>query len=126
MKRKLQSRTVILHPKAKLAVQVWIEVMSKSIEVSPDTYLFKSRKGQNRPISRIQALRILKEAFDSCAMTGKLGTHSMRKTFANNVHEKLDRDLVKTQRALGQKNITTTIRYLSFRDQEIDEAILSL
>ncbi len=126
MKRKLQSRTVILHPKAKLAVQVWIEVMSKSIDVSPDTYLFKSRKGQNRPISRIQALRILKEAFDSCEMTGKLGTHSMRKTFANNVHEKLDRDLVKTQRALGQKNITTTIRYLSFRDEEIDEAILSL
>ncbi len=126
MKRKLLSRTVILHPKAKRAVQVWIEVMSTSIDVSPDTYLFKSRKGQNRPISRIQALRILQEAFDSCAMTGKLGTHSMRKTFANNVHEKLDRDLVKTQRALGQKNITTTIRYLSFRDEEIDEAILSL
>ncbi len=126
MKRKLQSRTVILHPKAKVAVQTWLEVVSKSIVVSPDTYLFKSRKGQNRPISRIQALRILKEAFDSCAMTGKLGTHSMRKTFANNVHEKLDRDLVKTQRALGQKNITTTIRYLSFRDEEIDEAILSL
>ncbi len=126
MKRKLQSRTVILHPKAKLAVQVWLDSMTKSIDVSPEHYLFKSRKGQNRPISRIQALRILKEAFDSCEMTGKLGTHSMRKTFANNVHEKLDRDLVKTQRALGQKNITTTIRYLSFRDAEIDEAILSL
>ena len=126
MKRKLQSRTVILHPKAKVAVQTWLAVMTRSIDVSPDTYLFKSRKGQNRPISRIQALRILQDAFESCAMTGKLGTHSMRKTFANNVHEKLDRDLVKTQRALGQKNITTTIRYLSFRDAEIDEAILSL
>jgi integrase len=126
MKRKLQSRTVILHPKAKLAVQTWLDTMTKAIDVSPETYLFKSRKGQNRPISRIQALRILKEAFDSCEMTGKLGTHSMRKTFANNVHERLDRDLVKTQRALGQKNITTTIRYLSFRDEEIDEAILAL
>jgi site-specific recombinase XerD len=59
-------------------------------------------------------------------LRGKLGTHTMRKTFANNVHERLGRDLVKTQRALGQKNITTTILYLSFRDDEITQAILAL
>ena len=126
MKRKLKSRTVILHPQAKAALQAWLDVMPRFTAVTPETYVFKSRKGPNRPISRHQALRLLKEAFGSCEMTGRLGTHSMRKTFANNVHERLARDLAKTQRALGQQNIATTIRYLSFRNEEIDAAILAL
>ncbi len=57
---------------------------------------------------------------------GTLGTHAMRKTFANNVHVLLGRDLVKTQRALGHKNVSSTVSYLSFLEEEIDEAILAL
>jgi len=33
---------------------------------------------------------------------------------------------VKTQRALGHRNINSTVQYLSFREEEIDEAILSI
>jgi integrase len=127
MKRKRESRTVILHPQARAAVQAWLAAMPAYMApAAPDTFLFRSRKGPNRPISRVQALRILQEAFASCELRGKLGTHTMRKTFAQNVHERLGRDLVKTQRALGQKNITTTILYLSFRDEDIAQAILAL
>ena len=126
MKRKRASRTVVLHPQAKVALRAWLERMPALRAVTPDTYVFTSRKGPNRPISRVHALRVLQEAFDSCEMTGKLGTHSMRKTFANNVHERLGRNLVKTQQALGQQNITTTVQYMSFREDEIDQAILSL
>ncbi|MDQ3308839.1 MAG: hypothetical protein M3497_01790 [Gemmatimonadota bacterium] len=50
----------------------------------------------------------------------------MRKTFANKVHVLLGRDLVKTQRALGHKNVSSTVSYLSFLEEEIDEAILAL
>ena len=57
-------------------------------------------------------------------MTGNLGTHSMRKTFAKNVHRRLGNDLFKTKQALGQKNIAATIHYMSFLDEEIDRAIL--
>ncbi len=52
--------------------------------------------------------------------------HAMRKTFANKVHVLLGRDLVKTQRALGHKNVSSTVSYLSFLEEEIDEAILAL
>jgi len=126
MKGQVQSRTVILHNDAKIILGEWIHEMAKTIDIHPDYFVFKSRKGANKPISRVQALRILRDAFDSCEIVGQLGTHSMRKTFANNVHEKLGRDLHKTQQALGQRNITTTIQYLSFRQEDIDEAILSL
>jgi site-specific recombinase XerC len=58
-------------------------------------------------------------------LTGTLGIHAMRKTFAHRVYENLSRDLVKTQRALGHANINSTVSYLSFADAEIDAAILA-
>jgi integrase len=87
--------------------------------------VFKSRTGSNQPTTRIQAWRILQEAFAANELTGKLGTHAMRKTFANRVYEKLNHDLVKSQRALGHANINSTVQYLSFREEEIDAAILA-
>jgi integrase len=49
----------------------------------------------------------------------------MRKTFANRMYDKLNHDLVRTQRALGHTNINSTVQYLSFREEEIDAAILA-
>ena len=49
----------------------------------------------------------------------------MRQTFANRVYHRLDHDLVKTQRALGHKNINSTVSYLSFAEAEIEAAILA-
>jgi integrase len=51
--------------------------------------------------------------------------HAMRKTFANRVYHQLNHDLVKTQRAMGHKNINSTVAYLSFVEAEIDAAILA-
>jgi site-specific recombinase XerD len=81
--------------------------------------------GLRRAISREQAWRILTEAFAANQLTGKLGTHEMRQTFANRVYERLGHDLVKTQRALGHKNINSTVAYLSFQEEDITAAILA-
>ena len=40
--------------------------------------------------------------------------------------DSVGRDLVKAQRALGHRYIESTAAYISFRQEEIDEAILSL
>ena len=50
----------------------------------------------------------------------------MRKTFADRIYHHFGGDLVKTQRALGHRCIESTAAYISFRQEEIDEAILSL
>lgn len=50
----------------------------------------------------------------------------MRKTFANRAYELLGHDLPRTQRALGHVNINSTIKYLSFKEEDIDAAILSM
>ncbi len=126
MKKKVEGRSVLLHPGAKEALGVWIEQLRTSGYMTSDTFVFQSRKGRNAAMSRVQAYRVLQEAYERAGVEGHTGTHSMRKTFANNVHEKLGRDILKTQKALGHKNINSTVSYLSFREEEIDEAILGL
>jgi integrase len=123
MKGKIGARQVPLNPEAARAIHAWIDVMGTH---RPDAPLFESQR-KGKAIDRTQAYRILEGAYDAAGLTGKLGTHAMRKTFAHGVYKALSHDLVKTQRALGHKNINSTVSYLGFgTDAEVNEAILSL
>ena len=59
MKGKAQGRSVILHPEAKGVLAPWLMILQRGGKVTPDTYLFPSRKGHNRPLRRGQAWHIL-------------------------------------------------------------------
>jgi integrase len=124
---KASSRAVPLHPEARAALSVWLERLQRQQggELSPDTYVFKSRTGDNRPISRIQAWRILHAAYTTHQLPGKVACHSLRKTFAMRVHAYYHGDLLKTQRALGHVNINSTIKYLALDEAEVDAGILA-
>jgi len=124
MKKKVEGRTVPLHQEAKAALEAWCLCLI-SEGATAETYLFLSREGGNRPISRVQAYRIIKAAAETNGIDGRIGTHSMRKTFANTVYDRLNGDLPKVQRAMGHKNINSTVSYLSFKQEEIDAAILA-
>ena len=125
-KGKVEGRTVKLHREAKKALAVWVNQLAKDTVLVADDFVFQSRKGQNRPISRIQYHRILKDAIQVNELSGKVATHSMRKTFADRVYEALGRDIFRTQKALGHKNINSTVQYLSFKEQDIEDAILAM
>jgi site-specific recombinase XerD len=77
-------------------------------------------------MGRIQAWRILNAAAKALCLPGKIGNHSMRKSFAERVYNKLGRDLVKTQKALGHRSINSTVSYLSFIQEDIDAAIVGI
>jgi integrase len=133
MKGKASGRTVPLHAEARAALSVWLEVLQKRLKghLDPLTLVFCSRvkdpsTGLRRAISREQGWRILHDAFAAHGLEGKLGTHAMRKTFCNRVYEALRHDLVKTQRAMGHANINSTVQYLSFREEDITDAILGV
>jgi len=125
MKKRVEGRTVLLHPEARAALAEWFQVLEGEEKLTAETFVFRSRKGENRPVSRVHAWRVLHQAFVDTDLTGRLGTHSMRKTFANKVYEALGHDLIKTQRALGHRNINSTACYLSLREEDIDRAILA-
>ena len=62
------------------------------------------------------------------ALTGKekVAWHSMIKTFAQNIYQRVGGDLVKTQKALGHKNINSTISYLTCQDDDVFQVIIGL
>lgn len=125
MKGKAQSRSVILHPEAKAALSDWLAEMNHFETVTAKTFLFKSRKGNNCPMTREYGFQRLKAVCDSLGIGGRIGVHSLRKTFAGKVYDFLNHDLVKTQRALGHRCVSSTVQYLSFREEEIDAAVLA-
>jgi integrase len=126
MKGKHESRTVLLHPEAKAALATWLFTLRQLPGYTPQTFVFHSRKGRNRPISQVQAWRILHEAVTTNELTGKVGTHALRKTFANRIYERSGRDLIATQQAMGHKHVNSTQHYLSFRPEAIDALILAI
>jgi integrase len=126
MKQQREGRTVPVHPVAQAALAAWVGQLRQQPGVTAQTFVFRSRKGGNRPISPVQAWRILREACAANELTGRLGTHCMRKTFAQKVYHHLGFDLIRTKRALGHQQIGTTERYLSFAEAEIHAAILAV
>jgi integrase len=129
---KAESRTVRLAPEARAVLSVWLEQLAAQLQgaLDPQTPVFCSRvrdqdTGLRRAISREQAWRVLTAVFAANELQGRLGTHCLRKTFANNVYEANHHDLPKTQKALGHRNINSTVAYLSFREEDVELAILA-
>jgi site-specific recombinase XerD len=98
----------------------------------PEMYLFKSQVGKNKPISRRHAYRVLKDNFERNCMTGKLGTHTMRKTYAAVLYKDLVERRAKgepvdpfplTARGLGHMNMGNTEKYLSFHEEDIEKSM---
>lgn len=57
------------------------EMLQENIKITPELYLFLSRKGRNNHISRVQAYRVIKEIAMDCCISGVISCHSLRKTF---------------------------------------------
>jgi integrase len=139
-KGKIEGRSQRLHPDAQAALYLWIQQLEQRVghPLDDDMPVFVSRvhrkDGSYRPISREQAWRCLREAYDANELGGKLGTHCMRKTLADRIYdfackrqaagEAID-PLRVVQRVLGHKNINSTMSYLSFRQELVDEAVLA-
>ena len=88
--------------------------------------LFPARQGDYKAISRIRAFQILLDAFRAWELTGRLGTHTLRETFAITMYARLDENIFKVQQVLGHKWMTSTQSYLPIMStEEMKRAILA-
>ena len=88
--------------------------------------LFPSRKGQgSQAMTRISAHRALKPAFEAAGLNGKLGTHSLRKSYAQRLYEQTN-DIYAVQEMLGHKSVVTTQRYLGVNYASVRDASESM
>ena len=83
-------------------------------------YLFKSRKGQNKPITRVQAYRIIRNAGERVGINN-LGSHTIRKTFGYWFYKET-KDIVLLQKLFNHSNPSITLHDIGIEQDEIDNA----
>ena len=117
------SRAVPVNIDGREAVEALIAWHSELYgDVDPTRPLFASRKGQgSKPMTRIAAHNALKNAFEAAGLNGKLGTHSLRKSYAQRLYEQTS-DIYAVQEMLGHKSVVTTQRYLGVNYASVRDA----
>ena len=115
----------------KKTIQEYLDSLEQIIS---EYYIFQSRKGRNRPISRLQAYRIINQAAEMVGLVvrdqegkivkGEIGTHTLRKTFGYHAY-KNGTDLVLLQDIFNHSSPSTTLRYIGITEEEKQEVYLS-
>lgn len=121
VKGKKESRIAVLPPETVEAIRDFIKWKVEHGEsLAKDAPLFLSRQGGH--LHRMQIHRILKDAYAAAGLTGRLTTHTMRKTGGTWLYEATG-DLLLTQEALGHRSPETTRRYVPLNRQRMRVAM---
>lgn len=86
-----------------------------------DEYLFKSRKGRNKPIGRSMAYKILREAAEYYGLD-EIGTHTLRKTFGYHFYQQT-KDVALLQEIFNHSSPQITLRYIGVNQDSMDKAM---
>lgn len=86
-------------------------------ELVEGEYLFQSRKGTNKPITRQRAWQIIKELAAEVKINYVVGCHSLRKYFARQYYETTG-DLIGLSEMLNHSNEIVTLRYICWDKED--------
>lgn len=122
-----QSHIVIIEKKTEKTKRFLINPMLKNdIDryingMSDHEYLFQSRKGTNKPISRVQAYRVLNGAAERLGIED-IGTHTLRKTFGY-FHYQINKDVALLQELFSHSAPSVTLDYIGINQDNMDKSI---
>ena len=104
--------------------------LRRRLELSPVVPLFIGRErdgdGNLRPLTRESAGRMMHAAFAAAAIEndGRLGTHTLRKTWARKVYKNSGNDIMILKSALNHSDVSVTQKYLEADEDEVMAAIV--
>lgn len=101
-------------------LQSMLEEYTRNKDLSE--YLFKSRNGENKPITRVQAYMILNDACRKCGIQDRIGMHSLRKTFSYH-HYKQFQDVAMLQYLLNHSSPSITLRYIGIAQDNVEQTL---
>jgi integrase len=114
-----KGKRLAIHPKLK---QELGEFLANRAD---DEFVFKSRVGENRAITREMAWGILSEAAGQVGLT-EIGTHSLRKTFGYHTYMNSGKNIGLVQSLLNHSSSRETLRYIGIEQDSMDEAVCGL
>lgn len=82
-------------------------------------FLFPSRKGVNRPITREQGYNVVREAKEGAGIRYQVGTHSLRKTYGYWFYKRTG-DVVALQSILNHSSPAITLIYIGVTRSEVE------
>lgn len=89
-----------------------------------DEPLFMSRK-KGAPLQRAQAWKVINDAAKAVGITDRIGTHTLRKTFAYHAYQ-AGVDIIQIQQLLGHKSPSITLAYMGITQEQLDQVYLNL
>ncbi|WP_456265331.1 MULTISPECIES: site-specific integrase [unclassified Bacillus (in: firmicutes)] len=95
--------------------------LAQKLDGDDDSYVFQSRKGINKPISRVQAYRVLNAAAVRAGINIDIGTHTLRKTFGYQLYSK-GINITRIMKVFGHSSEAQTLKYIGITADEIDAA----
>ncbi len=126
-----KTRWVPLLPELNRALESYLGWLQRRLILSADLPLFMSREndaeGNARALSRDMARHIVKDAFARAGIEddGRLGTHTLRKTWARKVYEASGHDILVVSAGLNHSSIAITQKYLEPDVEEVMAAMMS-
>lgn len=121
--KKTQKRnTIALNP----AITTALETLRKAERnVLPETFLFSSRKGNNRPITRNYAFTLIKNASRALGFEDNIACHSLRKTFGYQAWKQGIQPAL-LMSIYNHSSYEVTKRYLGITQDERDEVFFKV
>jgi len=120
-KKTRKQKVFRLNKSARKAVEEYVEHYG----CTPGRYLFVSRKGDNRPISRVQAWEILNNAAHAVGIRENIGTHTLRKTFGYHAYRQ-GTDITLLMRVFNHSTPAITLSYIGITQDQIDNVYVNL
>lgn len=101
-------------------VEALTKLKESQKEIKPDDYVFMSRQGVNKPLTRFMALKIIKESCSAVGIKEVIGCHSLRKTFGYHSWKK-GVPIPMLMELYNHSDQATTKIYLGICQDDIDE-----
>lgn len=89
---------------------------------SDNDYLFPSRNGENKPISRVMAYMIINQVCRKAGIQDHIGSHTLRKTFSYH-HYQTFHDVAILQDLLNHSSPSITLKYIGITQDNIEETL---
>ncbi len=124
-----RTRWIPVLPELHRALFSYLGWLRKRYELTPAMPLFLSREsdesGNLRPLTREGARRVMHAAFAAAGVEndGRLGTHTLRKTWARKVYQNSGNDIMILKAALNHSDVSVTQKYLEADEDDVMAAI---